>query len=186
MLAKDEKATIQFKRQGCSHNLAYLESYILTVRLAQVTGSMDGPIHQVRIGSGQLRVHRNCLIPAQKIRALLQPMQDSDAADGLIALAASRFLGKAGREAASVLSSAQCHTLFLDSPQIAKCLMCSDFAFADLRHRLTSVFLVLPPNRMDAYKRWLRLLVSQALQDIARDAEPLTATTGALGAPQRF
>ncbi|WP_281860006.1 type IV secretory system conjugative DNA transfer family protein, partial [Litoreibacter halocynthiae] len=30
---------------------------------------------------------------------------------------------------------------------------------------------MLPPNRMDAYSRWLRLLVSQALQDIARDAE---------------
>lgn len=30
--------------------------------------------------------------------------------------------------------------------------------------------LVLPPNRMDAYSRWLRLLVSEALQDIAREA----------------
>ena len=43
--------------------------------------------------------------------------------------------------------------------------------FADLRHRVSSVFLVLPPNRLDAYSRWLRLLVSEALQDIARDAE---------------
>ncbi|WP_339639436.1 type IV secretory system conjugative DNA transfer family protein, partial [uncultured Sulfitobacter sp.] len=43
--------------------------------------------------------------------------------------------------------------------------------------------LVLPPNRMDAYSRWLRLLVSQALQDIARDAE---ASVGAQGASQRL
>jgi len=41
------------------------------------------------------------------------------------------------------------------------------------------VFLVLPPNRMDAYSRWLRLLVSQALQDIARDAESATQPSGA-------
>ena len=71
----------------------------------------------------------------------------------------------------------------------------SDFHFSDLRHRITSVFLVLPPNRMDAYSRWLRLLVSQALQDIARDAEvsatlaasqkPVAAQNGAQGASQR-
>ena len=101
-------------------------------------------------------------------------MQDSIEAGGLIARAANRFLGKADREAASVLSNAQRHTHFRDSPRIAKCLSRSDFAFCDLRRRITSVFLVLPPNRMDAYSRWLRLLVSQALQDIARDAEAAT------------
>ncbi|MEP4921949.1 MAG: type IV secretory system conjugative DNA transfer family protein [Roseibium sp.] len=110
-------------------------------------------------------------LPPEKLRALLELMQDSDAAGGLIARAANRFLGKADREAASVLSNAQRHTHFLDSPRIAKCMARSDFAFANLRHWITSVFLVLPPNRMDAYSRWLRLLVSQALQDIARDAE---------------
>jgi type IV secretion system protein VirD4 len=36
---------------------------------------------------------------------------------------------------------------------------------------VSSVFLVLSPNRFDAYSRWLRLLVAEALQDIARDAE---------------
>lgn len=111
-------------------------------------------------------------------------MQDSDAAGGLISRAANRFLGKADREAASVLSNAQRHTHFLDSPRIAKCLARSDFAFSDLRHRITSVFLVLPPNRMDAYSRWLRLLVSQALQDIARDAEAATGAPAALSAPE--
>ena len=129
-------------------------------------------------------------LPPEKLRALLELMQDSDAAGGLIARAANRFLGKADREAASVLSNAQRHTHFLDSPRIARCLAHSDFAFSDLRHRITSVFLVLPPNRMDAYSRWLRLLVSQALQDIARDAEasvrPLSGPAGALGDTQRL
>ena len=122
-------------------------------------------------------------LPPDRLSALMALMQDSDAAGGLIARAANRFLGKADREAASVLSNAQRHTHFLDSPRIARCLAHSDFAFSDLRHRITSVFLVLPPNRMDAYSRWLRLLVSQALQDIARDAE---ASVGAQGASQRL
>ena len=128
-------------------------------------------------------------LPPEKLRALLELMQDSDAAGGLISRAANRFLGKADREAASVLSNAQRHTHFPDSPRIARCLARSDFAFSDLRHRITSVFLVLPPNRMDAYSRWLRLLVSQALQDIARDAEvsaTLAAPVDAQGASQRL
>ncbi|MFG6634204.1 type IV secretory system conjugative DNA transfer family protein, partial [Sulfitobacter sp. 1A09132] len=129
-------------------------------------------------------------LPPEKLRALLELMQDSDAAGGLIARAANRFLGKADREAASVLSNAQRHTHFLDSSRIATVLSRSDFHFSDLRHRIASVFLVLPPNRMDAYSRWLRLLVSQALQDIARDAEasvrPLSGLAGAQGGTQRL
>lgn len=110
-------------------------------------------------------------LPPEKFRTLLELMQDSDAAGGLIARAANRFLGKSDREAASVVSSAQRHTHFLDSPRIVAATARSDFQFSALRHDLTSIFLVLPPNRLDAYSRWLRLLVAQALQDIARDAE---------------
>ena len=142
--------------------------------------------HEDRDRRSLATVREYLTLPPEKLRALLELMQDSDEAGGLIARAANRFLGKADREAASVLSNAQRHTHFLDSPRIAKCLARSDFAFSDLRHRITSVFLVLPPNRMDAYSRWLRLLVSQALQDIARDAEALTTTTGAQSVPQRL
>ncbi|WP_419412818.1 type IV secretory system conjugative DNA transfer family protein [Primorskyibacter sp. 2E107] len=135
--------------------------------------------HEERDRRSLATVREYLTLPPEKLRALLELMQDCDEAGGLIARAANRFLGKADREAASVLSNAQRHTHFLDSPRIAKCLARSDFAFSDLRHRITSVFLVLPPNRMDAYSRWLRLLVSQALQDIARDAErPQGASEG--------
>ena len=118
-------------------------------------------------------------LPPEKFRALLELMQDSAAAGGLIARAANRFLGKSDREAASVMSSAQRHTHFLDSPRIVAATARSDFQFSALRHDLTSIFLVLPPNRLDAYSRWLRLLVAQALQDIARDAEYGAAQAGA-------
>ena len=114
-------------------------------------------------------------LPPERFRELLGLMQESRGATGLIARAANRFLGKANREAAGVLSGAQRHTHFLDSPRIVQSLVRSDFRFADLRHQLITVFLVLPPNRMDAYSRWLRLLVSEALQDIARDAEAVSA-----------
>src|SRR3954469_25713020 len=83
--------------------------------------------------------------------------------------AANRHCGKSSeREAAGVLSSAQRHTHFLDSPRMAAVTARSDFRFADLKQHTVTVFLVLPPDRLDAYSRWLRLLVVQAITDMAR------------------
>ena len=118
-------------------------------------------------------------LPPERFRQLLALMQASEAAGGLVARAANRHLGKSDREAAGVLSSAQRHTHFLDSPRIVAATARSDFSFASLRHEVATVFLVLPPNRLDAYSRWLRLLVSQALAEIARDAE--TGSSAAVG-----
>jgi type IV secretion system protein VirD4 len=99
---------------------------------------------------------------------LLLLMQESQAAGGLVARAANRYAGKSDREASGVLSSAQRHTHFLDSPRIAAALSGSDFSFSDVKEGLASVFLCLPPERLDTYSRWLRLLLSQALIDMAR------------------
>ena len=99
---------------------------------------------------------------------LLKTMQASTAANGLIRRAANRHLGKSDREAAGVLSSAQRHTHFLDSPRILAAMERSDFHFEDLKASSATVFLVLPPNRLDANARWLRLMVAQGLQALAR------------------
>lgn len=104
----------------------------------------------------------------ERFAATLKAMQASPAADGLVARAANRHLGKADREAAGVLSAAQRHTHFLDSRRITNSLARSDFTFEDLRDRRASVFLVLPPERLGAHARWLRLLVAQALHTLAR------------------
>ena len=44
----------------------------------------------------------------------------------------------------------------------------SDFRFCDLKSRNTTVFLVLPPDRLSTYSRWLRLLITQSLIEMAR------------------
>ncbi|MBA3896243.1 MAG: type IV secretory system conjugative DNA transfer family protein [Sphingomonadaceae bacterium] len=102
--------------------------------------------------------------------ALLAVMQASDGAGGLIARAANRQLSKSHREAAGVLSAAQRHTHFLDSPRIAQVVGGSDFSFADLKDDVATVFLILPPDRLDTYSRWLRLLVAQAINELARSS----------------
>ncbi len=103
-----------------------------------------------------------------RFAATLKAMQASPAADGLVARAANRHLGKADREAAGVLSAAQRHTHFLDSRRITDSLSRADFAFEDLRTARATIFLVLPPERLGTHARWLRLLVAQALHSLAR------------------
>ena len=107
-------------------------------------------------------------LASDDFEALLTVMQASEGAGGLIARAANRFLSKSDREAAGVLSAAQRHTHFLDSPRIAQVVGGSDFAFADLKEKVATVFLILPPDRLDTYSRWLRLLVAQAISEMAR------------------
>jgi type IV secretion system protein VirD4 len=100
--------------------------------------------------------------------AMLTIMQKSTCAGGLVARAANRHLSKTGREAAGVLSSAQRHTHFLDSRRMAAVLDHSDFRFEDLKAGTCTVFLVLPPDRLNTHSRWLRLLVAQAIGALAR------------------
>ncbi|WFS69614.1 type IV secretory system conjugative DNA transfer family protein (plasmid) [Agrobacterium leguminum] len=107
------------------------------------------------------------LAPDQ-FKGLLTLMQQSREARGLIARAANRQIGKSEREGAGVLSNAQRHTHFLDSPRIHDVTARSDFRFADLKTDKATVFLILPPDRLDTYARWLRLLLAQALTDMAR------------------
>jgi len=115
---------------------------------------------------GTLRDHLT-LAPVD-FAALLVQMQGNPACNGLIRRAANRHLSKSDREAAGVLSAAQRHTHFLDSPRMTDVMARSDFVFADLKQRISTVFLVLPPDRLDTYARWLRLLVTQSLTDMVR------------------
>ncbi|WP_348771107.1 type IV secretory system conjugative DNA transfer family protein [Pannonibacter phragmitetus] len=75
--------------------------------------------------------------------------------------AANRHLGKSDREAAGVLSAAQRHTHFLDSPRMTAVLGRSDFRFADLKARTTTVFLVLPPDRLATLAEFERDLIRE-------------------------
>ena len=54
----------------------------------------------------------------------------------------------------------------------------SDFCFAALKEQTATVFLVLPPDRIGTYSRWLRLMVAQAMTELARS--PLQPPTPVL------
>ena len=92
--------------------------------------------------------------------------------------AAHRHEQKADKERSSVVSSAQRHTHFLDSPRMSRVLggpavggIGSDSLPVDLTilgtERLT-VYLIVPPDRLDTFSRWLRLVVACAVTSVSR------------------
>ena len=70
---------------------------------------------------------------------------------------------------ASITSTAQRHTHFLDSPLIAASLERSDFSFREVAEQYGSVFLVLSPDRIHTYIRLLRLLTGRAIVELILD-----------------
>lgn len=88
----------------------------------------------------------------------------------LVRQAAARILQKSPKERASVFSAAQSNTHFLDGPALRENLRSSDFRFSELKasDTPTTVYLVLPLDRISVYNRWLRLLITSAMIDLTR------------------
>jgi type IV secretion system protein VirD4 len=89
----------------------------------------------------------------------------------VVASTGARCLQKEERLLANVVASAQAQTHFLDSARIRESLSASDVKFEDLKTKKMSIFLVLPSDRLNAFNRWLRLLVQQAITVNARNIE---------------
>jgi len=68
----------------------------------------------------------------------------------------------------SVISSARTQTNFLDTPTLNESMESSDFSFEELCGGNVSIYLVLPPDQLVTYARWLRLMVSIAIRAVTR------------------
>ena len=99
---------------------------------------------------------------------LLKEMRESDSAGGLVSRSAARILQKADKERSGVISTAQSHTHFLDSPRMARVMRRSTMDLAVLKQEPTSIYLILPTDRLEAYARWLRIMIAFALLATAR------------------
>ena len=104
--------------------------------------------------------------------AMLSDMQRSDRVNGLIAEAGNQLLQKAEKEQSAVISTARRHTQFLSGPRMAPVLATSSVSFARMKREPTTVYLVLPPQHLDNYRRWLRLMVGCALDAMVRTPNP--------------
>ena len=105
-----------------------------------------------------------------KLMALLKLLgEDSTLAHGVVARAAHAFLNKEDRERSGVLSTAVRHTDFLDDPRIQRSLVASDFDFADLKRRQLSIYVMLSPDMLTTYSRYVRATFALALRAMATE-----------------
>jgi len=88
-----------------------------------------------------------------------------------VAQKAARFL-RSNNEVQSVISTAITQTSFLDDPAIADCLSDSPFSFTTLKDHDITVYLILPAKYLETYSRWLRLIITSALNDLMSAPAP--------------
>lgn len=121
-------------------------------------------LHAAADPAGSLPLVRSYLtLPAPAFRALLADMAASE--DDIVRRSAAQLSQKSPRERAAVLSTAQSHTHFLDSPAMVEALGTTQKAEGT---GPATTYLILPPERIDGYRRWLRLMIASLLNDITR------------------
>jgi type IV secretion system protein VirD4 len=82
-----------------------------------------------------------------------------------------RFKDAEARDISSAINTAITQTAFLDDPALSDpagggTLTGSDFDFARLKRKPTTVYLILPGRYMDAYARFLRLMITSAIDQL--------------------
>ena len=108
-------------------------------------------------------------LPDVMLTDIMNRMYESP--DVVVSSTAARHTAKEAKLRSNVMTTLQSHTHFLDSPRMRESLSASDFRFEDMKTTPMSIYLVLPADRLDAFGRWLRLLVQQAITMNARNVE---------------
>lgn len=109
------------------------------------------------------------LLPDDQMMALFEEMASSP--HHVVASSGARQLQKDPKLLSNILASAQAETHMLDSARLRECMSASDFDFADLKTDKVSIFIILPPDRLETFGRFLRLIVQQAITVNARNLD---------------
>jgi type IV secretion system protein VirD4 len=87
-----------------------------------------------------------------------------------VAASLNRFgkIGAENRELLSILSTAQTQTDWLDSGPVCDDLAKGGHDFGSLKDQATTVYLILPPNRLATHSTWLRIMITAILTPLLR------------------
>ena len=110
--------------------------------------------------------------PEMFAKTLIPRMKESDAFGGLLAQLGNQLEGLTGEAGASIYMTLRRSLNFLQSPLMQAALKPSDVDFSRMKDEKITVFLVLPAMRLDAYGRWLRLMLSLMLNSILDPRQP--------------
>ena len=99
-----------------------------------------------------------------------------DVADGLLRDLAKSFLITPPNELGSIVSTAQRETEILDNPNIIACLSATgpgeEVDFKAWKRGTMSVFLCLSAPKFPTFNRWLRLILTSALEEMTDTLQP--------------
>ena len=124
---------------------------------------VESPAYRAAASLGLVRGLLPC--PDAELRVAIKDAQALG--PGSIARAKlARFDGDTD-EINSVMSTARTQTAFLDSEVLARNMEAVGFQFRGIVRGNISVYLVLPPDKLETYARWLRLMVI-AIRAVAR------------------
>ncbi len=110
------------------------------------------------------------------LKPTLETMLQMDDADGLLHDLAFSFLDTPAKEFGSIVSSAQRQTDILDNPAMIACLSASgagqEVDFKEWRRGTMTVYLCLSAPKFPVFNRWLRLVVTSALDEMTDTLNP--------------
>jgi type IV secretion system protein VirD4 len=105
------------------------------------------------------------LQPMDQFGAMLEHMHSQG---GVIARGAASLRSKPRDEQASVISTCDTQTAWLEGEAMKSVLCGSDFKLEDLKDRRITVYMCLPAMRLGTHGRWLRLMIGMALEAMER------------------
>ena len=113
-----------------------------------------------------ITVRKILMLPDRDFMALMNGCIGHPSAFEVISRCASKMTGTPEKERGSIISTAQRHTAFLDDPRIAETLSGSDFDISQIKEKNMSIFLVMAPDRLRAYRSFVRAFYGLAISAI--------------------
>lgn len=106
----------------------------------------------------------------------LERMMANQACNRNIAAEAEALWNTPENERGGIISSARKQTQFLDEPHLAASLRDTDgqIDFSDWKQEIMSCYLCVPAPYIERYARWLRVVITSALDSMIRELKPPT------------
>lgn len=139
----------------------YWTSSAATVLTAVLLWLTDQPGEEKTLGRARVIVTKT---RKQFQDEFLSKMAASTAFGGAIQEHAAPFIDLAQETYSGVMSNLAEHTKFLSDPQIKAATATSTVSMTDLLTKNSTFYLVIPPEKMDVQRTWLRLMITAALQ----------------------
>lgn len=76
------------------------------------------------------------------------------------------------RELKSIFTTTKTQTKSFDSDPIKNALSGKAVDFSKLKEEPSTVYLIVPPSRLETYAKWLRLMIASILRNLLRDVRP--------------